>query len=291
MFSLGDLAEISAQWLTRKFGWLRLLWWIGGALVGCLALGLISTSLAKLVLLLCTLALIVLLIAYLTARSAQGYHNLRDSQRIINNFTTYLNNAAGPTAFDIERWIEEIHVGKNGDTTIKRWLTLRVGAVDLPHCWTANYPTAEMKSRDRKKVSIEARTWGPTPQDIGARYAVATTWLDKKQRIYILFDEPAPAGTQCYVFIRLNWPGFFEGIVAGQREIVDWTTHRTFGEVQSTLTIKSECRHSEIVVSAMNAASNKPNMTKDSDGVITITESYNSLPPGSHVGYIIDKAG
>ncbi|MCX3286222.1 hypothetical protein OR263_05750 [Streptomyces sp. NEAU-H22] len=263
---------------------------IAGLLAACLALGLVSKGVARSIFIACSLLLVILLVTYLAARVSRAENSLADQSRVINFFTTFLNNLAGPSLFDIEEWIEEVTVGKNGDATIRRWLTLRIGGVELPHCWTANYPTYDMDVRDHKKVTVEARSWGPARQQIGPRYNVTTTWLGKKQRLYILFDEPVPAGSVCHVFLELKWPKFFKALADGNREIVDWTTHREFRRIRSTFIIGRECGIGGVTISRLNAVSSIPNVARAGDGTVVITTEYQDVPGGSHVGYIIDRA-
>jgi hypothetical protein len=145
------------------------------ALIGMLgALGLATrnntTSLIAVILSFFFALVLIVFFAYQWRSTSAG---MADRARTLTRYAERFIRQADYQAFAITDWRESVTVGRNGDSTIERWITISVGAHELYSCWSANYSTttSELAGSQKRRIKVEARSFDENRQ-LGARYDV-----------------------------------------------------------------------------------------------------------------------
>ena len=163
------------------------------------------------------IALVIITALSLQLRSAR--HLSAERARIVNFYTQQFAQSDGPYSFTIEDWDERVTINKHGDAVLERWVTIKVEDENLYSIWSGAYTQADVNDAQRRRVKVEARGFDENngSRILGARYDVTSKWEGKKIRLFVHFERPASAGEIVRIWLRWEWPTYYEGLLNGRQ--------------------------------------------------------------------------
>ncbi|GAA1273335.1 hypothetical protein GCM10009665_71400 [Kitasatospora nipponensis] len=231
-------------------------------------------------------ALLFIAVGYYALRLGQTRALVEERARVLNRYAARVMNESGPGAFWIEDWEEEVQVSKGGDTTIDRWLTIRVGDSPLYSCWNAAYQTlGNVTDRARRRVRSYAHAFDDHTKRQGLRYDVTDRWDGNKNRIFVHFPDPVPAHDARGVQVSWSWPAYSAALLRGDgAEDFEWMPRRRIKRLKATITFAKECKlQEEPRMDIINGPA--PKITTRRHHVYTIEAEYLDMEPDIKVGF------
>jgi len=216
---------------------------------------------------------------------------LRERTRVVNLYTDRFVRSES-RAYTVEDWDEFVTVNRNGDTTLEKWITIRVGDEDLYSAWSWVYKTGIWKSSqigasERRRIKVEARGFDEN-RNLGARYDVTQEWEDNRLQLFIHFEDTAPAGAIVRVWIRWVWPRYYKALFDGGTEVVEWLMHRQAKRISTTMSFDPKCAPKGNFNISPHTGCPVPAQTRTPDGRVMITAEYLAVPVGVKFGFKLD---
>lgn len=234
------------------------------------------------------IALVIITALSLQLRSAR--HLSAERARIVNFYIHRLTQSYEPYSFTIEDWDENVTINKHGDAVLERWVTIKVADEKLYSIWSGAYTQADVNDALRRRVKAEARGFDEDNGNrvLGARYDVTSDWEGKKIRLFVHFERPASAGETVRIWLRWEWPTYYEGLLNGRTDIVEWSMHRPTKHVAAKL-VFDKATHAKGFRITPYARCPMPKQEPQPDGGLMVSTEYRDIEPDTTVGFRIDR--
>jgi hypothetical protein len=278
------------DYLITKYGVLRVL--LGPfAAIGLLAgAGIITGGGVSLTATGASLFIALIIITALSLQLRSARHLSVERARIVNFYIHQFAQSDGPYSFTLEDWDERVTINKHGDAVLERWVTIRVEDEKLYSIWSGAYTQADVNDALRRRVKAEARGFDENngTRVLGARYDVTSEWEGKRIRLFVHFERPASAGDIVRIWLRWEWPAYYEGLLNGQTDIVEWSMHRPTKHIAGKL-IFDKASHAKSFHITTYAGCPMPKQEPQPDGGLAVSAEYHNVEPETTVGFRIDR--
>jgi hypothetical protein len=213
----------------------------------------------------------------------------QDQVKLINSYVDLLLEDR-PLAFEYDDWEEYVTVGRNGDTTVEQFATLRVTEPAKPMSvfWVALYQSAGplLSDTGRRRVVVTADRFtpvGPHDRKLGARCETTQRWeAGNRLRLVVHLTEPLELGDLAHLHLHWTWPGFYRDLVGGGRDVIEWTTKVGARSLRSSVTFNPECMLPHGLEIVPYAGTPAPRYHRTGDGRIQIDLSVIGRRAGDH---------
>lgn len=233
------------------------------------------------------IALIVITALSLQLRSTRDL--LAERARVVNLYTDRFAGSVGPTAFSVEDWDETVTINKRGDAVLERWYAIKVGDENLYSIWSGIYSGFEVRDSERRRVRAQARGFDEQ-RCLGAKYDVTSEWEGSRIRLYIHFEQPAPAREIVRIWIRWVWPGYYSHLLAGEKDVVEWWMHRPSKRINARMVFEKGCAVDDGFNITPYRGCPMPKQEKQPDGGLVITAKYEDVKTETKMGFWIDSS-
>ena len=278
------------DYLITKYGVLRVL--LGPfAVIGLLAgAGIITGGGVSLAATLAGLFIALVIITALSLQLRSARHLLAERARIVNFYIHRLAQSKEPYSFTIEDWDENVTINKHGDAVLERWVTIKVVDEKLYSIWSGAYTQADVNDALRRRVKAEARGFYEDngSRVLGARYDVTSEWDGKRIRLFVHFERPASAGETVRIWLRWEWPTYYEGLLNGQTDIVEWSMHRPTKHIAGKLVFDKASHEKSFHITPYTGCP-MPKQEPQPDGGLVISAEYHRIQPETTVGFRLDR--
>lgn len=277
--------------LLEKYGLWRVL--IGPFLViGVVGgFGLITNrGAASFVAVMLSFAIAILLIIFLALQWRTLATTLRARDKILTRYADRFVKSSANDTFSIEDWRETAIVGRAGDASIERRITLLAGAEGLYTVCITNYSTSadELTLSRRRKVKVQARSFNEQ-DELGARYDLTTNWIGSRQRAFIHFHNPVPANTIVRIWVQCEWPRLCTSVLNGQPSVIEWKFRRDIKRLAATMIFEKYFGVPGPLSITAFQGSVTPNQVVQADRSTVVSVEYLNLPKDSTVGFLVDR--
>jgi hypothetical protein len=278
------------DYLITQYGVLRVL--LGPfAVIGLLAgAGIITGGGVSLIATGASLFIALVIITVLSLQLRAARHLAADRAKVANYYIHQFTQIDGPYSFTIEDWDEKVSINKHGDAVLERWVTIKVEDQKLYCIWSGAYTQADVNDALRRRVKAEARGFHENDGSrvLGARYDVTSEWEGKKIRLYVFFERPASAGDTVRIWLRWEWPTYYEDLLNGRTDIVEWSMHRPTKHIAGKL-IFDKASHVEKFHITPYVGCPMPKQELHPDGGLMVSAEYHDIEPETTVGFRIDR--
>jgi hypothetical protein len=235
-------------------------------------------------------AFFLLVIVVLGVRVAEKSHTIDAQKAAVERLGRYFADA-NPDAFFIETWTEAVSVGERGDTTIEKRISLVVAQPNLSLCWSAVYKVGRtMTQEERDAVVVEVRAFDPAGA-VGARYLTSTLWEEpNKLKVLIHLPDPARQGDVVRLWLKWVWPGYYEGLLGGDPEPVEWRARRTVKRLECTMRFAKDAVPGGAFAVTPKGDCAAPTQVIE-DGSVELHIAYEDIAAGGVVGFTLDTPG
>jgi len=189
-------------------------------------------------------------------------------------------------------WDQNISINENGDAVSERWQTIQVGESGMGW-FSANFYKADqyaMSARDRSRVRASAYDVNGV-KDVGVKLDTFESWTGNHCRMIVRFKDRLSANEVFTILVRLVWPGWFKELLAGDKDIMEWTSGTgAIDRLVATISFSSDCKVADRMRVTPHRGSLAPTLHKQSDGSLVIRAEYTNIEPQSPVGFTLDAA-
>lgn len=273
--------------LIAKYGVFRVLLAPFGVIGLFAGVGLITTGTASLVAVFLGLFMAVVVIGALSLQLRTTRRLLAERTRIVNLYTGRFARSIESYAYVIEDWDESVTVSKNGDTTLEKWVTIQVGDEDLYSVWSWIYKRNPVGNAERNRVKVEARSFDEN-RELGARYDVTSAWEGNRVQLFVHFEQPAHAGQIVRIWLRWEWPEYYNGLLAGEIDVVEWLMHRPTKRIATKMLFDTSCKIRSAFHVTPHADCPVPQQTINPDKSLIVAIEYSDVPVDTRIGFRLD---
>lgn len=195
-----------------------------------------------------------------------------------------------PDFFTILEWREELLVEKHGDSTITRWITLKVGPDVLDTIWAVAYinKTDWWTVRRQESVGIEARTFDVAGA-VGATLPTTLNWETTEQvRIFVHLPAAIDPGEELRVRFRITWPGYAKDLLDGAADDITWKLNRKVDVLRFAMSIKKSAGPDRELQMSPRPGCPAPTQTVAADGR-DVAYTHQSPPQGREIGFTLQR--
>lgn len=241
----------------ERYGLVRIAGSIG--FIGALVIGLGGAASPEALGMIASISIIALLLVTCLALFVDRRHLYKrrnEMLQVLNRYGDSVVESQRADSFEILEWRESVHVHKNGDSDIQRWLVLRAGREPLKAFWHRSYMAHGGDDYSyRRRVRISVRHFSVIPagegqaeqRQAGVEYLVSTDWDEHSLTLFIHPVEAIAPGETANVYIALSWPGYSSGLI-DRNEVapMEWTFRRKVGQLDSDITLDKAIRVDEL---------------------------------------------
>jgi len=130
--------------------------------------------------------------------------------------------------FHTTAWREEVRVGKDGDTTIIRFMTLQAGPGPVSAVWTLASRNSPAHLSEQVKEAVRVNANFLDEEDVvGTSIVTTTRWEGERfLRIYMYFDRDLAADSTTMIRLQIKWPKYSADLLDGIVEPSTWIFRR-----------------------------------------------------------------
>lgn len=282
----GDVQEFVDSLITR-YGVTRVL--LGPVAVISLltGMGLLTQGTKALLAGSAALFVAVVVISALALQLRAADNLLSERARIVNLYTRRFARHLESYAYAIEDWDERVTIEKNGDTTLEKWATLRIGDEDLYSVWTWIFKRGEVSDAQRRRVRVEARSFDEQGS-LGARYDVTQSWGGNRVQLFVHFEHPAKAHSIVRIWLHWEWPRYYKELLSGATDTVEWLMHRPTKRIATTMIFSKTCNlRNDFYITPFEGCI-IPSQVRAPDNALSIEVEYLDVPVETPIGFTLD---
>jgi hypothetical protein len=192
--------------------------------------------------------------------------------------------------FHTNAWDEEARVGKKGDTTIARTMTIRAGAAPVPAIWTlaSRNSEAHLGQAVKDKVRIVARFIHDDGSEGTELVSIGRWEGDRSIRIFIFFDRDLSPQTEVCIRLVIHWPKYGADMLDGTSEINHWTFRRQTDDFKSLQIYEKSFAPKGVRITPLPGSPAPDRTTDATSGSTHVRLNLGQIAIGQEYGYRAD---